>query len=188
MTHSRLRLLASKPALVIVTALTVGWSTWHARSSGAPSLPPATALGGASAPHAAQAPAAGPANSPGYGSEAHRDRMQVLAESFDGQAVDENWRPTAEAALRALYAGKDFDGLHTQVQCKSTLCRVTFEYQDAKAAAKAIAKLVKIRPWPGKAFTRHDPTHSSGFSYLAREGMPLPSSGPSHGLSRVASF
>jgi len=188
MTHSRLRLLISKSTLVIVTALAFGWGTWHFRGSGVPNPPPPIARGAAATPGAVQALPARPTASPRFDAEAHRDRVQVLAAVFDGEAVDASWQPSAEAALRALYAGKDFDALRTQVQCKSSLCRVAFDYQDAKAASAAILKLARTRPWPGKAFTRHDSKHASGFSYLAREGMPLPSALPRLGPAQLASF
>ena len=106
--------------------------------------------------------------------QSHEERVHLFSNTFDREPQDPNWRADAEASLEKLYRDPLFAGLTTQVACKTTLCRVTFEYTDAAKGKAAVRSLLTKHAWPGRAFTRHDRKRQNGFSYIARQGTSLP--------------
>jgi len=104
----------------------------------------------------------------------HQRQVELLATTFEQQAADPEWSRDAAGTLRKLYQGKEFAGLDTQIECRSTLCRVNFSYSDAKRGRAAVQRVVASHPWKGQAFTRHDTRTHSGLIYIGREGTVFP--------------
>jgi len=104
----------------------------------------------------------------------HAARSKLLAEKFEAEAQDAGWSRGAEVAIQRLYATEELAALRTHVECRSTMCRVTFSYDDDKAGASAVQRLIAKHPWPSSAYTRQDTARRSGTSYVSREGQTLP--------------
>lgn len=104
----------------------------------------------------------------------HQRQVELLATTFEQQATDPTWSRAATGSLRKLYQGKEFAGLTTQVECRSTLCRVNFSYSDPNRGGAAVQRVIVSRPWKGRAFTRHDTRAHSGLLYIGREGTKFP--------------
>ena len=104
----------------------------------------------------------------------HQSQVQLLDGAFDTESADPTWAPNAEVALKKLYSGPEFAALRTVVVCKSTLCRVNFQYTEPKLGKAAVLQMLTRHPWRGRTFNRNDVNNRSGFSYVGREGTSFP--------------
>jgi hypothetical protein len=116
--------------------------------------------------------------------EAHRDalnaaQLETLEEAHAAEVPDPQWAAQARQQLQTEYAAEDFHDMHVQVDCRSTMCRVDFDYPDDGTPGENARKLTHIHPWSGRGFTRINLQTRQGHLYLAREGTDLPRVDPS---------
>jgi hypothetical protein len=94
------------------------------------------------------------------------------------ETPDPEWAPTARSSLEAGYAQEDFKGLNIKVDCRSTMCRIDFDYPDSPEGIEPARRVGRVRPWAGRGFTRVNTETREGHVYLARHGFDLPELDP----------
>jgi hypothetical protein len=101
-------------------------------------------------------------------------RRDLCEKTYAAEPRDPEWSAKATQSLRESYGTEQFKSLRLSVDCRSTLCRVDFSYEDPTLALGAIQSLFATSPWSGTRFSHYDQETRKGSSYVAREGFELP--------------
>ncbi|MGH8520166.1 MAG: hypothetical protein ACREU9_01710 [Gammaproteobacteria bacterium] len=106
------------------------------------------------------------------------ERMQIINNVFSAEPTDRQWSAETNNLVKQFF--EDVEPLQvdlSDVECRSTLCRVEVNYKDAAADEFALRFPMHV----GKAlpnityhYEQHDDGHTSVVMYLAKEGYQLP--------------
>lgn len=111
--------------------------------------------------------------------KAHRDSLiaaaqtNVISEAYERERSDPSWSEGATDMLTKSFSSEDSDGWTTRVECRQTMCKVEFGWDD-DTVGQAGNPVRRTRPWPGRGFSNVDLETKSGSMYVAREGFDLP--------------
>lgn len=102
--------------------------------------------------------------------------LDLYNRSHENELPDARWAGEAEAAIQDAYSGEDFSALRLSADCRSTLCRLDFEYSDAEAGLAAVRRLMSVHAWGhGRRLTHVDSESKRGSSFFVRDGFDPPS-------------
>jgi hypothetical protein len=109
-------------------------------------------------------------------------RQQVLVEAEtklvgDKMATEPNdptWSKDASSQIVSRYRGEGFESMNLTVDCKSTLCKISFSNSDVGKATEAMRKMANDPPWSGPSFYHLDKKTGQGYGYVGRESFELP--------------
>ncbi|HYQ42311.1 MAG TPA: hypothetical protein VER11_10085 [Polyangiaceae bacterium] len=104
----------------------------------------------------------------------HRAQLQLYTNTFDEEVVDVGWAPAAETEIRSVLDRAKRPVKQARVQCKSTLCRVEFSYEQPKDGRAVLQRMLMDHPWRGAVFTKNDAENQSAISYYTRQGRAFP--------------
>jgi len=94
--------------------------------------------------------------------------------AFSQERPDAAWSKTAQQQLEQKYSAEEFQAFHSQVECRSTMCRVTFSFDEGQAGMQAAALAQDKMPWSGRSFMHADMEKRSGMIFVGRQGHTLP--------------
>ena len=104
----------------------------------------------------------------------HEAKTNECERAFSQERADPEWSNTAQQKLEQKYSGEEFQALHSQVECRSTLCRVKFSFDEGQAGLQATGQVQEKMPWSGGSFMHADMEKRSGMIFVGREGHALP--------------
>lgn len=113
--------------------------------------------------------------------QAYKDyeRMQIISNVFLAEPTDRQWSAETNNLVEQFF--EDVEPLKVDlsyVECRSTLCRVEVNYNDAAAADEFALRFPmhvgKALPNVTYHYEQHDDGHTSVVMHLAREGYELP--------------
>lgn|GEM_PF-3931290 len=96
--------------------------------------------------------------------------------SFMYESPDPVWGMNAEQDIRSAITERSPQGVNVRsTECRSTVCRVEVEFDDAVAKMEGIPFLPMLIPWSGESYlqTDTDGDADSVVLYVAREGHSL---------------
>jgi hypothetical protein len=105
-------------------------------------------------------------------------RTKACEDAYSAETADPDWSARAAQSIRERYSSEEFRDLRLSVDCRHTLCRVDFSFDQAQSGLQAVRKLVESAPWEGTRLTRVDVETRTGSSYVAREGFDIPDVDP----------
>jgi len=101
-------------------------------------------------------------------------KQAAFEHTLANEARDPEWAPQAQRTVEAALSKAAVPGLNYQVDCRSTMCRVEFDYSKATDTMQAARQASHVHPWVGHGFFRVDTENHNGHTYLAREGFDFP--------------
>lgn len=99
---------------------------------------------------------------------------KALSDSYASETHDPEWSAPAATTLRSAYQGEGFEGVTTVAECRSTLCRVDFRYDDRPGAELNWRNIMHRMPWSGSGRATFNAETRTGSFFIAREGYDLP--------------
>jgi hypothetical protein len=105
-----------------------------------------------------------------------RARIDVLVDRLEQEVPDSSWTAWVEAELEGGLVDAGIEGAAlAATECRATMCRVRFAFDDAQSRDEALESLPFLIPWDGDGFfhlENGDPLRA--VAYVAREGEALP--------------
>jgi hypothetical protein len=99
---------------------------------------------------------------------------KALSDAYSNETLDPEWSGSAAVTLRSTYEGAGFEGVTTEIGCKSTLCRVDFRYEDGPNGESNWRNIMHRMPWSGSGRATFNAETRTGSFFIAREGHDLP--------------
>lgn len=105
-------------------------------------------------------------------------RLASCEKAYAAEARDPEWSASAVQTIRDKFSDETFKPLKMSVDCRATLCRLDFSYENAETGLNASRAMMATGPWSGTRFSRLDQEKREGTVYLAREDFDIPSVDP----------
>jgi hypothetical protein len=105
----------------------------------------------------------------------HQAKSTECERVFSQEGLDPEWSAPAQETLEEKYASEEFRAVRSQVECRSTLCRVEFAFDEGQEGLQASAQLQERMPWSGRSYLSTNLEQRSGVIFVSREGHTLPS-------------
>lgn len=108
-----------------------------------------------------------------------KERLVYADGVFSSHAFDPTWASETARHLNAVLAGVPVAGVRVNgVECRTTLCKIELNADDAPSAEKSVKTLVRGMKWEGSGMAvKGDPDARGALTltlYLARGDNPLP--------------
>lgn len=100
--------------------------------------------------------------------------QQFYRDALTGEQADPAWRAQVEQQLSDYLQATDNKMQAEHIQCKYTLCELSFRRGSGVANEEAMAAFDNHFQWPGEMAMVYDPKTGTGTAFLAREGHTLP--------------
>jgi hypothetical protein len=105
-------------------------------------------------------------------------RLASCEKAYAAEAPDPEWSASAVRTIREKFSDDTFKPLKMSVDCRATLCRLDFSYENAETGLNASRAMMATGPWSGTRFSRLDQEKREGTVFLAREDFDIPSVDP----------
>jgi hypothetical protein len=104
------------------------------------------------------------------------EQILVLEESLEYEAKDPAWAAWAQDEFqRSIESSQVAGATLLETDCRATMCRFDFSFEDDESRDQAIQELFFLVPWNGELFFHGDPEDDlRTVFYAAREGENLP--------------
>lgn len=99
-----------------------------------------------------------------------------LETDFESESVDLTWGGSAELQIQSAIDEISPKGVYFKsTECRSTVCRIDVEFDDAKSKLEETSFLPMLIPWSGESYFHTDPASDGNavVLYVAREGFSL---------------
>ena len=106
-----------------------------------------------------------------------RRQLEILDSAMLAETIDSQWANGAQLAVAEVFQDGEIPGVQlTNIECRTTLCRLELFLDGSMSPEASFRNLVHIAPWPGQSLVNTVEEGGVAEVYLAREGYSLPQS------------